>query len=186
MLKTYLENIYVAQIPEDYAYSTVEILKDELPLSPNIIKVIALGEIEHFARTSRQLVKVQNVYKGTELKENQEIFITCERWSLSLYDEPYSIERGFVNMMEVGDEYLLFVEGQVDGLGEAIPVFELYGESVLAPVFSYRNHINKISSMGEESTYVLYNQVRDNEFFASTSEAMDALLELKKDLLKKY
>ncbi|MGN0335465.1 MAG: hypothetical protein ACI4DV_07385 [Lachnospiraceae bacterium] len=184
--KAYLDTIYVAQIPEDYAITTTEMLAEELPLAPVIIKVVVLGEVEHLARASRQLVKVQNVYKGEDVKKEQEIYITCDRWSLSLYAEPHSIERGFVNIMEVGEEYLLFVDGQADGLGEEIPIFKLYGESVVAPVFSYRTHTNKISSMGKESTYVLYNQVSDNEFFAATPEAMNAFLELKKIMLEKY
>lgn len=182
----YLDKIYIAQIPQDYAVSATEIMMEKLPLSPNIIKVVVLEDVEHFAKASRQMVKVQNVYKGDTLKANQEIYITCDRWSLSLYAEPYSIERGFVNVMEVGEEYLIFLDGQVDGFGEELPIFKLYAETVIAPVFSYIAHDNKISSMGKESTYVLYNQVCDNEFFAATSVAMDAFLELKKVMIEKY
>ena len=66
--------------------------------------------MEHIGGTSRQLVKVEDVYKGTEPAVGQDIYLTCSRWSLSLYSEPYSIERGFVNIMEVGGEYLVFIE----------------------------------------------------------------------------
>lgn len=71
---------------------------------------------------------MEDVYKGTEPAVGQDIYLTCSRWSLSLYSEPYSIERGFVNIMEVGEEYLVFIENQVDGLGEKIPVYQVYVE----------------------------------------------------------
>ena len=67
---------------------------------------------------------MEDVYKGTEPAVGQDIYLTCSRWSLSLYSEPYSIERGFVNIMEVGGEYLVFIENQVDGLGEKCDLTE--------------------------------------------------------------
>lgn len=182
----YLDELYVAQIPKNIALSTIKVLREELPLAPNIIRVEAIADVEHLAGTSRQLVKVKHIFQGDELEEEQEIYITCDRWSLSLYAKPYSIERGFVNVMKTGKNYLLFVDEQIDGLGEKTPVFQLYGETAIAPVFSYETHENEIGSMGKESTYVPYNQVKDNEFFATTPEAMDEFLELKKELFGKY
>lgn len=187
---SYLEEIYVAQIPEDVGLSCCEKLSKNLPLAPIIIKVTAAGEVEHFASASRQLVKVQDIYSGTELKTGQELYVTFNRWSLKLNWEPYSIEKGFVNIMESGKEYLLFIDKQADGLGEQIPVYKLYGESidsVIAPVFSYESHENKIGELcGDGSTYTLYNQVRENEFFAVSQKTIDAFLELKEEMLKKY
>ena len=98
----------------------------------------------------------------------------------------YSIERGFVNIMEVGEEYLVFIENQVDGLGEKIPVYQVYVENAFTPIFSYQEHENNICETGGESTYVKYNQVCENEFFATTQKGMDALVGLKKEMIEKY
>lgn len=105
--KSYLDELYVAQLPENICLEETENLSVNLPQVPVIIRVSVLGDVEHIGGTSRQLVKVEDVYKGTEPAVGQDIYLTCSRWSLSLYSEPYSIERGFVNIMEVGGEYLV-------------------------------------------------------------------------------
>ena len=176
--KSYLDELYVAQLPENICLEETENLSVNLPQVPVIIRVSVLGDVEHIGGTSRQLVKVEDVYKGTEPAVGQDIYLTCSRWSLSLYSEPYSIERGFVNIMEVGGEYLVFIENQVDGLGEKIPVYQVYVENAFTPIFSYQT--------GGESTYVKYNQVCENEFFATTQKGMDALVGLKKEMIEKY
>ena len=160
--KSYLDELYVAQLPENICLEETENLSVNLPQVPVIIRVSVLGDVEHIGGTSRQLVKVEDVYKGTEPAVGQDIYLTCSRWSLSLYSEPYSIERGFVNIMEVGGEYLF------------------------TPIFSYQEHENNICETGGESTYVKYNQVCENEFFATTQKGMDALVGLKKEMIEKY
>ena len=72
--------------------------------------------------------------------------------------------------MEVGGEYLVFIENQVDGLGEKIPVYQVYVENAFTPIFSYQEHENNICETGGESTYVKYNQVCENEFFCYNPE----------------
>lgn len=138
--KSYLDELYVAQLPENICLEETENLSVNLPQVPVIIRVSVLEDVEHIGGTSRQLVKVEDVYKGTEPAVGQDIYLTCSRWSLSLYSEPYSIERGFVNIMEVGEEYLVFIENQVDGLGEKIPVYQVYVENAFTPIFSYQEH----------------------------------------------
>ena len=163
--KSYLDELYVAQLPENICLEETENLSVNLPQVPVIIRVSVLEDVEHIGGTSRQLVKVEDVYKGTEPAVGQDIYLTCSRWSLSLYSEPYSIERGFVNIMEVGDEYV---------------------ENAFTPIFSYQEHENNICETGGESTYVKYNQVCENEFFATTQKGMDALVGLKKEMIEKY
>ena len=142
--KSYLDELYVAQLPENICLEETENLSVNLPQVPVIIRVSVLGDVEHIGGTSRQLVKVEDVYKGTEPAVGQDLYLPCSRWSLSLYSEPYSIERGFVNIMEVGGEYLVFIENQVDGLGEKIPVYQVYVENAFTPIFSYQKHENNI------------------------------------------
>ena len=88
--------------------------------------------------------------------------------------------------MKVGEEYLAFIENQVDGLGERTPIYQVYVENAFTPIFSYQEHENKIFETGSESTYVKYNQVRENEFFAATQKGMDALVRLKNEMIEKY
>lgn len=84
----------------------------------------------------------------------------------------------------MGEEYLVFIENQVDGLGEKIPVYQVYVENAFTPIFSYQEHENNICETGGESTYVKYNQVCENEFFATTQKGMDALVGLKNEMIE--
>lgn len=183
---SYLESIYVAEIPENYAVSASEELSEKLPQMPVIAKVTAVGAAEHLAGASRQMVRVKTVYKGEGLEEGQLIYLTCDRWSLSLFGEPHSIERGFVNILNTGEDYLIFADEQVDGLGEKMPIYSLYDESVIAPVFSFEERSSVIVDVTGLSTYVPYYQVRENEFFAESQEALNAMETLKEKMLEIY
>lgn len=183
---SYLETVYVAEIPENFALSCCEELEKILPEAPIVIKVSPVGELEHLARTSRQRVRVQAVLQGEGVWVDEEIYLTKTTWNLYPSYMGFAMDRGFVNLMEIGEEYLVFVGEQADGLGEKTPVYELFGETVIAPVFSYRTHENKIIGTDGVSTYVPYREVAGNEFFAVSQMAMDAFLSLKREMMKRY
>lgn len=56
--KSYLDELYVAQLPENICLEETENLSVNLPQVPVIIRVSVLGDVEHIGGTSRQLVKV--------------------------------------------------------------------------------------------------------------------------------
>ena len=60
------------------------------------------------------------------------------------------------------------------------------GDEIGTDLFSNSAHENNICETGGESTYVKYNQVCENEFFATTQKGMDALVGLKKEMIEKY
>ena len=71
--------------------------------------------------------------------------------------------------------------------GEGTPVYRLYDETRIAPVFCYETIENAIIPTGEgEPTYVPYEQVRDNEFFANDEEAQDVWDDLKRTMIQRY
>ena len=183
---SYLDTIFVAEILEEHAVPACEELLKKLPGAPIVAKVTGAGAVEHLAFTSRQPVIVKKLYQGNGPGEGEEIYLTCNTWSLSLYGEPYSMERGFVNVLNTGEDYLVFIENQEDSLGEKTPVYSLYCNNIITPVFSYENHENRIVDTIGVHTYVPYRQVKNNEFFAASQTALDALETLKGRLLELY
>lgn len=184
--ENYMEQLQVAEIPEKPAISSCSEMAEKLPDAPIILRVRAEEEIEHLFQTGRQKVHIQEVYAGEDLKAGEEIYLFSGHWCLSLTGEPDSVERGFVNVMEVGTEYLVFAAGQVQGLDTAVPVIELYDDFLIAPVFCYEDRDNVIVPAGEESTYVPYRDVKNNEFFAETGAALQAWEELKGKMISAY
>jgi hypothetical protein len=89
--------------------------------------------------------------------------------------------------METGSDYLVFLKGEVESLHDELPVYDVNSEPFVHAVFSYEDHPNVIVEInGNLSTYVTYNQVAENEFFAATQKGMDALLAFKEAMMNAY
>lgn len=92
---------------------------------------------------------------------------------------------GFVNFMEEGEEYLLFLEEKVDTLDPSDNVY-LVVDTIVSPVFAYRDRNNIIVERDEEISYVPFSEVSQNEFFVNSNEVLDILTGLKHDLIEKF
>ena len=185
----YLNYFAVAQLSESMAATECEKLENALSDVPIILKVHAVEPLENLFRVSRQKVQIDEIYKGTGLNVGKDIYIIHNRWKLNTTIEPASIERGFVNVLKENEEYLIFLSEKVEPLVEEdAPVYRLAEEGVIVPVFSYEEHENVIAELGEYeySTYVRYESVKDNEFFAVTKAGMENMLSLKRKMLELY
>ncbi|MBR4058464.1 MAG: hypothetical protein IKK03_01320 [Lachnospiraceae bacterium] len=188
-LPDYMNSFAVAQLSEKMAIEECEKLEKLLPESPIILKVHAVEPVEHLFKISQQKVQVDAVYKGEDLNMGDYIYITSNYWKLNTTGEPASIERGFVNVMQENREYLIFLAKKNEQLeNEEISVYRLVEESVVQPVFSFEEHRNVVAELGEYqySTYVRYEKVKENEFFATTEMAMNAMVTLKNKMLDFY
>lgn len=184
--ENYLGRLHVALIGESLATKACQELSQVLPTSPYILRVIVDGDIEHLFGVSRQKVCVQAVYAGTGVSIGQEIYIFADRWRLSFAGTPTSIERGFVNLMKSGHEYLVFASQLVDIESDSLPVYRLCDDTFITPVFCYDNFSNKIVTPMGPSTYVPYADVKENEFFAASEGALRVWDSLKADMLSAY
>ncbi len=185
----YLEEIYVAQAPEDIALRDCEKLEEELPSAPNIFRVRAKEAVEYIGGSGRQQAEITEIFRGSGLSVGDRIYLTSSKWSLRLFSEPHSIERGFVNIMETDGEYLVFCRERLEDTGELLPIYSLYlpeEGSAIAPLFALEEHRNKVGAMWVGTTYTPYREVRDNEFFAATCTALEAMEGLKAAMLDRY
>jgi hypothetical protein len=183
----FLDTMKVAEIPEAIALNGVERMYQSLPLAPLIIRVTVTGSLECFNGFCRQKVKVQEIYKGNGLVVGDDFLLTSKQWLLIRLENDRAIERGFVNIMETESEYLVFLNGEVESLYDDLPVYEANSDPFVTAVFSYEDHTNVIVPIEEgQPTYVPYNMVRENEFFADTQIGMDALLALKDTMIEAY
>ncbi|MGN0142677.1 MAG: hypothetical protein ACI4AD_10650 [Roseburia sp.] len=182
----YLSLVQVAELPGKMAVSDCANLEETLPQMPVIIRVEAVKEMEHLFGVSRQKVCVREVYQGDGIVAGDEIYLYSNHWNLALTGDPYTIERGFINIMDIGTQYLAFSTGQTEDLYSDTPSYQLYDDSLIAPLFCYENKENQISETNGMTTYVPYVKVRDNEFFGEDEEAVRAFEQLKEKLLLTY
>lgn len=187
----YLAQLQVGELPENIAEVQCDRMRQSLPEAPLIIRVEVTGEIEHSFKVDRQKAVVREIYAGSGLEKNEEIYIFSDHWKLSLDGNPNStergsIERGFVNIMDVGTEYLIFAKAVVENPTADIPLVKVYDDFTIAPVFCCEERQNTAIPTGEENTYVPYRDVMDNEFFGTSERALQLMEELKAQMLQLY
>ena len=183
--ENYLEQMQVAELPENLVSAQCERMAQELPNAPLILRVKVLEDVEYLFSTSRQKIRVQEIYAGDDLNIGDEIYLTS-RCLLSVNNELKTVECGFVNIPKVGFEYLIFAEERVDALNEPIPVYRLCGDYSIAPIFCYEDFPHIITPTNGETKYVPYTVVQDNEFFAETENGFQIWNELKNRILTVY
>lgn len=182
----YLSKIYVAQFLDSIALTECENLKKILPEAGIILRVKVSGEIEHLYGVDRQKALVEQVYAGEKIKIGEEVYIFSDHWQLDYGGEPNSIERGFVNIMEVGSEYLVFAEKTVQTYDTNLMLVKLVDDFFIAPIFNYEERESVIMPQKGETTYVNYEDVMNNEFFAMSEETLLLLENLKTQMLLLY
>ena len=182
----YLEQLHVAEITEEFAELACTAMSRSLPDAAIILRIEVTGEIDHLFQVDRQKAVIRQVYAGSGLEAGEEIYIHSNHWQLALYEEPISIERGFVNIMEVGTEYLVFAEAVSKRRKNGIVSVKTYDDFFITPVFCYEEHRNAIAPITGNTTYVPYKDVMDNEFFAASEESLQIIETLKGQMLSLY
>jgi len=184
--ENYLWQLQVAELSEELTERACAVMERELPVAPLILRVEVTGEIENTGREIRQRAVVRQIYAGSGPAEGEEIYIFSDHWHLSFSGGISTVERGFVNIMEVGGEYLVFAEDVAEIWGIELPSVKVYDDFLIAPVFSYEEHPCVIMPVSGGSTYVDYRDVKDNEFFMVSEAGLQAMKELKDRLLQMY
>ena len=132
--ENYLDSFDVAEMLETTCVRACESMRENLDASPAIAQVTCTGDVEHLFHVSRQPVTVSKVFRGEALSEGYEIYLTSSSWRLLVNSSFRAIERGYVNIMKPGAEYLVFITEQV-GESNDVPVYSLNSVSIVAPCF---------------------------------------------------
>ncbi len=181
----YMDKLQVAEIPGDIAIEVCKNMKKTLPNLSIILKVRFLDEVEYLFGTSRQKICVQKVYAGEDIEVGDEFYISADL-KIIMEEELSAAELGFVNLPRQDYDYLVFLSEKIDTWDESIPVYSIYDETPIVPMFCYEEFENVIYPVNEENTYVPYSEVKENEFFTTTEEGMEAWGNLKDYLLSLY
>lgn len=190
-----LNMLRVAEFPEALVPTMAEQALKELPESPIIIRATAMAEKDYLFSLNLQKVSVQQVYRGEGIEPGDEVQIALNtKFTINaqtiegmVADEKIA-ELHFVNEMEEGKDYLIFLEKKIDPLDKRKQqaIYRVV-ESVITPVFGYEERENKIVDVSKSiSTYIDYELVKDNEFFITSQKTLDEFMELKKQLLAQF
>lgn len=184
--ENYLAQLQVAELTEGIAEQECSVMSQSLPDSAIILRVEVTGEIEHLFQVDRQRAVIQEVYTGNGLEAGEEIYVFSRHWQLVIDGNPNAIERGFVNIMEVGTVYLIFAEAVSEDMETGMVSIKLYDDFYITPVFCYDDRQNKIMPISGDTTYVSYKDVMDNEFFVTSEKTLQIMETLKSQMLSLY
>ena len=168
-------------------------MENTLEEAPVILLVTALDEEEILFKTVRAKVRVDSVLKGSGASEGDIIYPNRDGDAvhLNVEGDAYRFrDTGFVHPMRAGYTYLVFLEGMIDpvpGLKSEYPVYRFL-QTVIKPQFCLTDFENAVIPLDSNSydTYVEYTSLKNNEFFAASDRAMQAMLDMKAAVLDKF
>lgn len=166
-----------------------------------VIKVKAVSDTEFdYARTSQRVV-VEQVFRGEGLQAGEEIIVSGSQNLWELTPEKGVIEEsalpegcdwilqiglGFVNEMQPGQEYLIFLQKRI-WLADSKEMVYVFPGLIVRPIFSYEDRESiPMPSDGVAGDTIRYELVKDSEFFAQSEEGIRALRQLKANMMERY
>lgn len=182
----FMEQMVVAELPEDLAQGVCEELEKVLLEAPIVLRVSSTEDMKYSFLSGIQYVLVKDVYEGEKSLAGQRLCLNFGRWSIVLTEKYNTMQCGFVNVMKENEDYLVFLGEPYEGLGGEL-IYPFWGDTYVVPMFCYTDSENLSIPIKEElPTYVPYISVRNNEFFATSDSAIEELEELKESMLDKY
>lgn len=181
----YISHLYVAELPEDIVETVVEELEEQLEKAPYILIVTPTKEMDYFFHSGCQEVLVQKVKKGPMELTDRIISLSFRSWSIVKYDKQITMQCGFVNRMQDGVSYLVFLEEPYEAANRK-EIYPFCADNFLATMFRTDNAENVVCQTDAFTTYVPYQEVCNNEFFVTTEKGLDMLLGFKQKMLERY
>lgn len=182
-----LNNFSVGLMTNDLVTAGVNAMKNNLEES-NIILAVECKEKSNFQYScATQKVEVKKVFKGNDIGVGSEIEI-CTVTSVFMDKDMYvagkpCVNLDFVNEMQKGKRYLVFLDGKVKNSNIYIKPDKFF----IKPVFCYEKIKNSpCKTVSKDQCSATYEEVAENEFFITSQKGIDTMENYKNYLLKKY
>lgn len=188
-----LWNFNVGLMTEELLSMTLEDAESTLD-DANVILAVTCQDTSTFRFScTTQQVSVAKVFKGDAIKEGDCIEIVKAGSHIFTDDDQYidgrpNINMDFVNEMQVGKTYLVFLDYElIDRTGAATGIYITPEDILFAPIFCYDESFSQpYDSIDELSNSIDYKSVEESEFFLMSQSAVDAMYDFKNIMLEKY
>ena len=171
MMDIITDDNYLQDIEKDSAY---------------ILRVKGTGSYEFEYKHWMQTAIVEEVYKGSDVAAGEEITIAARGDNLYMGEEFYGANMYFSNVMQEGEEYLVFLEEKLELVEDPKTVY-VTPMLITPTIYALEDGASKpVESDGRAGNTAEYATVKDYEYFALSDEALDALYDLKHRALQLY
>lgn len=173
----------------------LEEMEKEFEIAPMLVICQAEGWFRQVHDASEQDIRILRVVRGDQSLENQ--VVTCTMLSAFLFEQRI-VTRTFINFMNPEDTYLvaLYPYGTIvnseDGPGqvhvEKSGWYTMNFDYTCIQYFNLEEKNNIIVQTEETGTFAItpYKQLKNNEFFCTSQQALDKITDVKTKVLKKY
>ena len=120
-----------------------------------------------------------DILVSSSLSEDEELLIVNGKSSY--------FGTNFVNVMETGKVYLVFLDRKIENHDSSDPIYRFSDAFLIKPLFSYEEMESvPLSSESEVSDSVSYSTAKDSEFFLASQASIDKMLALQEEFITKY
>lgn len=180
------DDLYIAVMDKSIAEGPLDHQKEILQASPVIIKAKSLGGSEYVYKNLKQEVEVQQVIKGDgQISEGDRVYVvgTGERYTNQNGDKCVNCK--FMNFMQAGDEYLIFLQEKVDWeVEDDIAVYSMNFDAITLQYVNLNKNQTEIST--NEERFQLYKDVKHLEFYTNDIEVLNKWNQIKSELIEEY
>lgn len=179
--------VMTGYIPEEYIDVVFGDLEEIVEEAPIIVKAKAQKSFEYYGREGRQLVLIEEVFRGNGLEQGDEIYVYSNKIKFIDSGIFYSIGMWNTSFMEVEGEYLIFLLGEVPLPNSKDKIYQLYDEKInIMPIFSYEDLDNGLVEVNDKYGCIQFSETKGREIFTNSKVVMSTYLDIKHQLLKKY
>lgn len=181
--------LHVGEMGEARAETQTQLISELIKDAPYIFRIRVTQDTKYRSHTGYLQAKVLQVFAGDDVKVGEDITIASNNWCVTLTSPPKTIERRFVNLPQAGSEYLVFCSEKAMAADESMEAYILFSheQCTLSCIFGYEDReMIAVTPTSQYGTYVPYIKVINNEFFATSEEAMKILMDFKHSLLEAY
>lgn len=185
-----MDTMQIAELPEELSEATIKDFQEKLQNARYIFRVTALEPTQYLFHTARQKVMIQEIYQ--DKMDDAPLYAPFYLISDGdmVYTDDRTVNTGFVNELQPGKSYLVFLEEQILTRDKSTGVtnYRLMQDFMIDPVFCYEDLDTKVIPIKKDAdnTYIPYQSVKKNEFFLASENAMKKMLAFKHELLKSY
>lgn len=182
-----LNNFVVGLMNTKLVESGVESMSESLEKSNFILAVECKEDVNFKYSCATQNVEVKKIFKGDNISVGDNIDICTVRnlfMSKSMYVQGKPCANmGFVNKMDKGKMYLVFLDKKAENTNIFVTDEELF----VKPVFLYDNRKNNVCTpVSKEQYSAKYTDIKNNEFFITSEKGINAMEKYKEELIKEY
>lgn len=160
-------------------------IEEELSESKIIVVAEATGKKKYVYGNLKQEIILKKIVRGSlPIAIGEKTELVGNGWREYNDKKELQISTGFINYLRKGDRYLIFCNDCVDDYSGKGKILRARQDSIAMRCLNLSREENYVCP--EQGEHTRYKNVKKSEFFTNDEETLQAMVELKKRLIKRF